>query len=134
MAGLKAQLEISADASGVEAGVGKAKRAINSLGVAVKDSNTAAGRSIDRYVKGLQQQNEQIGKTARETELYKLALKGASEAQLKAADDAIKLREAHERTEAANARLRASFLTLGAVVATGLIAAYAAFNSLVKKA
>jgi lambda family phage tail tape measure protein len=134
MADLKAQLEIGADVSGVEAGVGKAKKAINSLGVAVQDSNSKASKSIDRYVQSLQTQAATMGKSARETELYKLALKGASDAQLKAADSAIRLRENYEKGEAVAQRMRASFVALGAIAATGLIAAAVAIDQLLKKA
>jgi hypothetical protein len=134
MADLKAQLEIGADASGVEVAVGKAKRAINSLGVAVQDSSSKASKSIDRYVQSLQTQAATLGKTTRETELYKLAVRGASDAQLKAADTAIRMREQYERNEAAAQRLRAVFVGMGAAAATGLIAATVAFDRLVKSA
>ena len=134
MTSLKAQLEIGADVSGVEAGISRAKRSINSLGVAVQDSNSRAGKSIDRYVKSLEQQAATFGKSSREVELYKLGLKGASDAQIKAADTALRLREGYERGQIAGERLRAGFLALGAAAATGLIAATVAFDSLIKKA
>lgn len=134
MADLKAQLEIGADVSGVEVGISKAKRSINSLGVAVQDANSRGSKSIDRFVQGLQTQAATMGKSARETELYKLALKGASDAQLKAADSAIKLREGYERGALIGERVRAGFLAIGAAAATGLIAAAVAFDQLIKKA
>jgi lambda family phage tail tape measure protein len=134
MADLKAQLQIGADVSGVEAGITKAKRSINSLGVTVQDSNTRASKSIDRYVRSLEQQAATMGKSSRETELYKLALKGASDAQLKAADSALKLKEGFEKGEEAGARMRANFVALGVAAATGLIAAAVAFDQLIKKA
>ena len=46
MADRKAQLEISADASGVEAGVGKAKRSISSLGQAAKTAGQEASQAL----------------------------------------------------------------------------------------
>ena len=46
MADRKAQLEISADASGVESGVGKAKRSISSLGEAAKAAGQEASKGL----------------------------------------------------------------------------------------
>src|SRR4051812_40181028 len=113
MPNLKAQLDITANADGVEAGVSKAKRSINSLGVAVADSNTRASKSIDKYVKGLEQQITLQGKSAREAELYKLALKGASDAQLKAAESAIKMREEYEKAGARAESLKSTAIGIG---------------------
>jgi lambda family phage tail tape measure protein len=134
MADLKAQLQIGADVSGVEAGITRAKKSINSLGVAVQDANSKGAKSIDRYVQTLQTQAATMGKSSREADLYKLALKGASDQQLKAADTAIKMKEGYERGEAAAQRLRSAFVAMGAIAATSLIGALVAFDQLVKKA
>lgn len=134
MAGLKAQLEIGADVSGVEAGVRKAKKSINELGVAVQDAGSKGAKSIDRYVQSLQVQSATMGKSSREVDLYKLALRGASDAQLKAADSALRMKEGYERGELAAQRLRSAFVTLGAIAATGFIAATVAIDQLIKKA
>lgn len=119
MADLKAQLELTADASGVEAGVSKAKRSIKSLGDASSEASTKASASIDRYVKKLETQNATMGKSVRETELYKLALRGASDAQLKAADSALKYRESMERQEVTAGKIKAG----AALIATAAVAA-----------
>lgn len=134
MADLKAQLELSADASGVEAGINQAKRSINSLGVAVNASNSKASKSIDNYIKRLEQQRATLGMSAREAELYKLALRGASEAQLKAAESSLKLTEAYQNGAEIGDKINASFKAIGVGLATGLIAASVAFDQLVKKA
>lgn len=126
MADLKAQIELAADASGVEAGVSKAKRSINSLGVATASANSSAAKSIDRYIKKLEQQQKMAGMSAREMELYKLAMRGASDEQLKAAESAIKLREAYEKGEASGDRLRSGFISIAAAsvaVASGMLVA-----------
>jgi lambda family phage tail tape measure protein len=129
----KAQLKIGADASGVEAGIGKAKKAINSLGATVADSNSRASKSIDKYVKTLQDQQKLMGKSSREIELYKLALKGASDQQLKAADSAIRMRESMERSERISSRIRGGFIAFGAAAVAAAGAAYLAFDRLIKQ-
>jgi lambda family phage tail tape measure protein len=129
----KAQLKIGADASGVEAGIGKAKKAINSLGATVADSNSKASKSIDKYVKTLQDQQRMMGKSSREIELYKLAMKGASDQQLKAADSAIKMRESMERSERISSRIRGGFIAFGAAAVAAAGAAYLAFDRLIKQ-
>lgn len=134
MAERKAQLKIGADASGVEAGIGKAKKAINSLGATVADANSKSSKSIDAYVKRLQDQQAQMGKSSREIELYKLAMRGASNEQLKAADSAIKLKEAYERGERIGANVRRGLIALGVAAVAGVGAAAVAVDGLVKKA
>lgn len=134
MADLKAQLEISADASGVEAGVSKAKRSIRSLGATATDASKKASDSIDRYVKRLEVQSAVLGKSTREAELYKLSLRGASAEQLRAADSALKLAEGYQKGEIVGQRLRAGMLAVGAAAVTGLLAAAVSFDTLVKKA
>lgn len=134
MADLKAQLELSADVSGVEAGITKAKKSINSLGFAVQDANSRGAKSIDQFVRSLQLQAATAGKSAREVELWKLALRGATDAQLKAADAALRLAERQKESEVIGQRIRSGMLAIGAAAATALVAATAAFDSLIKKA
>lgn len=127
-------IEVSADASKLKAGIADAKRSIKSLGTATTDANTKSTASIDRYVKRLELQAATLGRSTRETELYKLALRGASKDQLMAADSALKMADAFAKGERIGAQIRAGFLLAGAAAATGFIAAAVAFDQLVKKA
>lgn len=129
MSVLKSQLEITANADGVEAGFAKAKRSINSFGTTVNTANSSASKSIDKYVKKLEQQNAMHGMSARETELYKLSLRGASDAQLKAADSAIKLSEGYERGEKIGNRFKIGIAAIAAATAAAAVAAYSFVNS-----
>src|SRR5205085_3930379 len=88
-----------ADVSGIEAGITKAKKSINGLGFAVQSANSAGAKSIDKFVQSLQLQAATMGKSQREIDLYRLALRGASDAQLKAANTALKAVEAHKETD-----------------------------------
>lgn len=127
-------IEASVDAKGVKAGIEDAKRSIRSLGGATSDASKRASDSIDRYVKRLQMQAATTGKTARETELYKLSLRGASKEQLAAADSALKMVAGYERGVAIGTRMRAAFIGLAAAAGAGLIAATIAFDKLIKQA
>lgn len=127
-------IEVSADSTKLKAGIEDAKRSINSLGVATNGTNSKASNSIDRYIGKLVQQNAMLGRSGREAELHKLALRGASDAQLKAADSAIKLTEAYQRNALVAERVKSSMATIGAIAAAGLISAAAAFDNLAKKA
>ncbi len=66
------------------------KRSIKSLDKYIGDSmsvgSARASKSIDNYIKKLQTEGATNGMSTRESELYTLALKGASRAQLDAAD------------------------------------------------
>lgn len=119
----KGVIEVSADSSKLKAGIDDAKRSIKSLGEANRDANTKASQSIDRYIKKLDDQNKTFGKSARETELYKLSIRGASKAQLEAADSALKLREKNERAAESTKQLRAGFIALAAAAGTAAGAA-----------
>jgi lambda family phage tail tape measure protein len=130
----KGVIEVSADSSKMKAGIDDAKRSIKSLGEANKDASTKASQSIDRYISKLQQQSATIGKSARETEMYKLGLRGASDAQLKAADSALRLSESHKNATKIGEELRLGFIAIGVAASTGLVAAAAAFDHLAKKA
>lgn len=116
-------IENVVDNTKLNAGINEAKRTVRSLGDASRDSNTKASQSIDRYVKRLEVQNATLGKSERETELYKLALRGASAEQLKAADTALKLTEAYHRGEVIGNRIRTGFIATAAAgtLAIGVI-------------
>lgn len=127
-------IEASVDAKGVKAGIEEAKRSIRSLGGATSDVTRRASDSIDRYVKRLELQAATMGKTARESEQYKLSLRGASKEQLAAADSALRMIEGYERSVALSGRVRSAVLGLAAAAGTGLVAAAVAFDQLIKKA
>ena len=76
-------IELVGDARKLKASIEDAKKSIRTLGEGQKDISAKASQSIDQYIGRLQQQNATLGKTTRETELYKLALRGASDEQLK---------------------------------------------------
>ena len=125
----KGVIEVSADASKLKAGIDDAKRSIKSFGKDVADSvgtaSARASKSIDNYVRNLQTQVATQGKSTREIELYKLALKGASEAQLGAASNALKMNEAYERGVVIGERLKTGFLTLAAAASAAAVASVA---------
>jgi hypothetical protein len=127
-------IEVSADATKLKAGIEDAKRSIKSLGIASSDATKSQSQSIDRYVKQLGIAAVTTGKSGRELELYKLALRGANAEQLKAADSALRMTEAYAKGEEIGAAMRRGFMLLGTAAVTGLIAAAAAFDTLVKKA
>src|SRR5512134_392308 len=105
-------IEASVDAKGVKAGIEDAKRSIRSLGGATSEASKRASDSIDRYVKRREMEAATTGKTVRETELYKLSLRGASKEQLAAADSALKMVAGYERGVAIGARMRTAFIGL----------------------
>ena len=82
----KGVIEVSADSTKLKAGIDDAKRSIKGFGDAATEATGKASKSIDRYVKGLDDQRKMLNMSTREQELYKLMLRGASEAQLKAAN------------------------------------------------
>lgn len=127
-------IELVGDARKLKASIDDAKKSIRTLGEGQKDISAKASQSIDQYIGRLQQQNATLGKSARETELFKLSLRGASNEQLKAADSALLLTERHQKMVAVGDQIKTSFLAIGAIAATGLIAAAAAFDQLVNKA
>lgn len=89
-------IEVSADSSKLNATIAEARERLKGLGDAGKDAAGRASASIDKYIKNLETQNATLGKSKREIELYKLALKGASDEQLRAANTALKAREAFD--------------------------------------
>ena len=127
-------IEVSADSRKLTAGIDAAKKSLKSLGIAAGDATKGQSQSIDRYIKSLGVAAATAGKTGRELELYKLALRGATAEQIKAADSALRMTEAYGRSEKIGQQIRKGFLTLGAAAATGLVASFVAFDQLTKKA
>ena len=127
-------IELVADARQLKAGIDDAKKSIRTLGEGQKDISKAASASIDQYIGRLQMQQRTLGKSAREVELYKLAMRGASNEQLAAANSALRLTEAYQKGVVIGDRLKSSFVAFGAIAATGLISAAVAFDQLTKKA
>lgn len=127
-------IEVSADSSKLNAAISDARKSIATLGDSTKNATAKSTASIDRYVKQLQVQQAVTGKTARETALYKLALRGASDEQLRAANTALKLTEAYERGVLIGERVKTGMLAIGVAAATGLIAAHVAFEKLLGQA
>lgn len=130
----RAVIEVTASTAGVDAAIGQVRRSINDLGVKVASSNSTASKSIDRYVANLKTQAAVQGMTTRQTELYKLAMRGASDAQLKAADSALKLAERQKLAQDRMESFSRAGKAIGAVIATGLIASVVAFDRFAKSA
>lgn len=130
-------IEVSADATKLKAGVDDAKRSIKSLGKDVGDSMAAgsarASKSIDNYIKKLQTAAATNGMSTRESELYTLSLKGASKAQLEAADSALKMSEGYQRGIDVGQRLRTGFIALAAAAAAAAAATYAGTIALINQ-
>ena len=127
-------IEVSADSTKLKAGLEEAKRSLAGLGIAASNVTKGTSASIDKYVRALGIQSQTIGKSAREAELLKLGLRGATEAQLKAADAALRMTERHKQWVTIGQEARRGLLMLGAAAATGFIAAAVALDHLVKKA
>ena len=117
----RAVIEVTASTSGVDAAIGQVRRSINDLGVKVASSNSTASKSIDRYVANLKTQAAVQGMTTRQTELYKLAMRGASDAQLKAADSALKLAEKQKQAVAQMESFQRAGRMIGAALVLSLI-------------
>lgn len=127
-------IEIVGDARKLRASIEEAKSNLRTLGTGQRDISRAASQSIDRYIGQLRAQNDLIGKSAREQEIYRLALRGASNEQLKLADSALKFREAQERNAQSIQALRSGMIAFGAVAVAAIGAAVVAFQNLVKTA
>lgn len=133
----KVGIEVSVDNGKLDAGIAEAKRTIRGFGAALEGNiGTAtkkASASIDSYVRNLQTAAATQGKSARETELYKLALRGASAEQLSAANSALKLAEGYRRGQEVGAQLRTGFLTLAAAATAATAAAAAGTVALINQ-
>lgn len=123
-------IEVSGDTSKLNAAIAEARKSLKTLGGTQKETSEAASRSIDNYIKRINVQNALHGRSAREMALYKLALKGASDEQLRAANSALKLGEAHARME----KLRRLGPAIGLSLAVGFVAAAVAADRLIGKA
>jgi len=133
----KVGIEVSVDNGKLDAGIADAKRSIRSFGQALESNiGTATGkasRSIDNYVRNLQTAAATQGKSARETELYKLALRGASAEQLSAANSALKLAEGYQRGQELGSQLRVGFLALAAAATAAAVGAAAGTVALINQ-
>lgn len=127
-------IELVADARKLKAGIEDAKKSIRTLGEGQKDISKAASAGIDRYIGKLQTQNATLNKSARETELFRLALRGASNEQLKTADAALRVAENQAKVAQSAQAVRTAFVAFGAIAATSLLAAAVAFDRLVQNA
>lgn len=110
-------IEVTADATKLKAGIEDAKKSVRSLGDEQKTASARASASIDRYIQRLQVQQKTQGMSTREAELYKLALRGASAEQLKAAESAIELTEAYQKGVLIGDRIRTGFIAITAASA-----------------
>lgn len=137
-------IEVITDGRKLRAGMEEAKKSVHTFAESQKASSKEQLQSIDRYIGKLQTQAATIGKSTRETELYKIAVRGASNEQIKAADAALRAIEkqtaaiaasaraqtaAADRSAAVLARLRSGFVSLAA--ATGVSASLAGITRLV---
>lgn len=113
----KGVIELVADARQLRAGIDDAKKSIRTLGEGQKDISKKAAQSIDQYIGKLKAQNAMLGKSTREQELYKLALRGASNEQIKAAETVLKLNEAYKKGAVIGDRIRTGLIA-GAAAAT----------------
>lgn len=130
-------LQITADVSGLEASMLKAKRSLKDFGDTSTKEGQRNAKSIDAYVQKLNSQAVTFGKSTREAELFRLKLRGATDAQLKAADAALRLTERQEKAAASSKKLgenaKAAGLYIGATIAAAAIAAAAAIHKLIEE-
>lgn len=94
-----------------------AEKLFGNAGPKAPDPQIAAG--IDRQIQALQRQAAVLGMSARQAKLHELAIAGATPAQLRLADAALKSSEAFERTAA---RQKATLATVTAVARTAALA------------
>jgi len=133
----KVGIEVSLDNGKLQADIDAAKKTIRSFGKDLSENvgkaTKEASRSIDQYVRNLQTVAATQGKSARETELYKLALRGASAEQLGAANNALKLADAYQKGQAVGAQLRTGFVTIATAAAAAAVAIGAGTISLINQ-
>ena len=127
-------IEVSVEASKLKAGIEDAKRQIKGLGTSASQATKSQSASIDRYVRSLGIQAATVGKSANETTLYSLALKGATQQQLAAAKAALQLKDSNQATLETISSLKSGFVALGLAAGVSIIAAAVAFDRLVKSA
>lgn len=124
---------IEADTTGATAGIEKVKRSVKSLGDDVSKSSARNSASIDRYVQKLVTQANTFGRTSREIELYTLKLRGASAAQLQAANTALTLVERQKEVGDSIAAASRFGARAGLAIAAGITAATYAIDQLIKR-
>ena len=148
MTDLVGQLSIKADATGVEAGVNKAKKSLASLGVTaesagqqgaasldrVATASARTSRSIDAAVAKMQLQAKTIGQSSTEAALFELRQKGASRAQLESAAAALKSVDAFKAQELAMEKSRAAAARLGTYLATFAVASVVGLGAAMRNA
>lgn len=127
-------IEVVADSSKLNATIADARARLKGLGDAGKDSAAKASASIDRYVRGLQTQAATLGKTTRETEIYKLALKGASDEQLRSANLALRSAEQYDKHQKTLAKVKTAMLGIAVAAGAMAVAGYHGFQELIKGA
>jgi lambda family phage tail tape measure protein len=119
-------IEVAGDTTKLRASMEEGKRSIKSLGDTSVQAGSKASASIDRFIVKLGQQNAMLGMTTREMELYKLSMRGASELQLKAADNILKMNDAYAKGAEIGNRIRTGFIAIAAASVTlGVAAVYA---------
>ena len=96
-----------------------------------KEAVEAAQASIDKQIISMQQQAASYGMSARQAELYKLSLSGATDAQLKQANAALKSVESMDKARAMGEQMGSAikYGTLAAVA--GIVAATMAIEKLI---
>ena len=121
----RAVIETVVDASPMKAGIEEAKRSVRALGAelgtSVADGSAKASRSIDAYIAKLQQSASTVGLTSREVKILELTQRGATDAQLAAADAALRTMEAF-KAQQVEARKAADAARTGAAVASASLA------------
>src|ERR1039458_9815074 len=127
-------IEVSADSTKLRAGIDEAKRSIASLGVASSDVTKAQSTSIDNYIKRLGVQAVTIGESTRQSELLKLGLRGATDAQLASADAALKMVESHKQWVTVGEQVKTGLFAIAAAAVAVGAAGLVAFDSYIKKA
>lgn len=112
MAGSIASLTVSLglDAAEFTSGLTKADREAQKFADRQKRNRLA----IDNQIKGLEKQAQLLGLSAREAKLFELAQKGATDAQLKSADAALKQAEAYEQATNIGRLVAAAAVAAGA--------------------
>ena len=117
----RAVIETVVDASPMKAGIEEAKRSVRALGAelgtSVADGSAKASRSIDAYIAKLEQSASTVGMTSREVKILELTQRGATDAQLAAADAALRTVESF-KAQQIEARKAADAARTGAAVAS----------------
>lgn len=97
-------IEITGDARKLRVAIEEAKKSFRTLGEGQKDISRQASASIDRYIGRLQAQNAQVGKSAREQQIFNLSMRGASNEQINLANSVLRVTEANQRNAEAIAK------------------------------